>query len=430
MTTLQTLSDSQVSKEVPVNENFDTLSAAGIFGKRHPVTSGLTWGYYGGRYNGNTVADGTVTLTNSATNYVVVNRSTGVVSVSTSATNYNDTTNYARLYQLTVSGGVVTATVDGRMDTGGLLNGGGGGGGGGTELKGLVFTSDTGSTADSDPGNGLFKWNNATQSNATALYVDNQTEDGVSVTEYWSDLPTTGHVYIQQGDDATRWQLWRWGGVTLAAGYFKLTSLQLKAASASAIEDGKSCYLDFDADANTGGGGSTQGKHSIPVMAPAILPTVTGGCESLAVIASGSNQPDISTLNFDASTEEYALFAIAMPKKWNEGTITAKFLWSHPSTTTNFDVIWGIQAVAVGNDDAIGAAYGTAQTVTDTGGTTNDLYHTAETSAITVAGSPAAEDVVFFRVYRDADAGGDTMAVDARLHGVVIYITTDADTDA
>jgi hypothetical protein len=125
-TTLQVLSDSQVSKEVPINENTETLSAAGIFGKRHPATTALTWGYYGGRYNGNTVANGTVSLTDSATNYVVVHRSTGVVSVSTSTTNWSDTSTYARLYQLTTSGGAVTATVDARMDTGGLLNGGGG----------------------------------------------------------------------------------------------------------------------------------------------------------------------------------------------------------------------------------------------------------------------------------------------------------------
>jgi hypothetical protein len=123
-TTLQDVDFTAADAEVPVNENFDSLSAAGIFSKRHAATSGLTWAYYGGRYNGNTIADGTVTLTNTATNYVVVHRSTGVVSVSTSNTNYNNTSTYSRLYQLTVAGGVVTVIVDGRMDTGGLLNGG------------------------------------------------------------------------------------------------------------------------------------------------------------------------------------------------------------------------------------------------------------------------------------------------------------------
>lgn len=121
MPTLQQLSSSQTSPEVPINENIESLSAAGIFAKKHTTTTGLTWGYYGGRYNGNTVADGTVTLTNTTTNYVVVKRSDGVVSTSTATTNWNNAADYARLYQLTTAGGVVTATVDARWDVGGLF---------------------------------------------------------------------------------------------------------------------------------------------------------------------------------------------------------------------------------------------------------------------------------------------------------------------
>lgn len=179
-----------------------------------------------------------------------------------------------------------------------------------------------------------------------------------------------------------------------------------------------------------GGGGSTQGKQAIYVSAAAMRPSVSGGCAALAAAATSANQPDLLTLDFDASTDEFAQFGVVMPKKWNAGTITARFHWTHGSTTTNFAVVWGIQAVAVGNDDAIGAAYGTAVTVTDTGGTTSDLYTSDETGAMTAAGTPAKEDMVYFRVYRDADAGGDTLAVDAKLIGVSLYVTTDADTDA
>lgn len=177
-------------------------------------------------------------------------------------------------------------------------------------------------------------------------------------------------------------------------------------------------------------GSSTQGKQTIAIMAGSIRPSLTGGPATLAAVASGSNQPDIVTLDFDAGTIEYAQFAIPMPKKWNAGTITARFRWSHAATTTNFGVVWALQALAISDDDAIGQNFGTAQTVTDTGGTTNDLYVTSETSAITIAGTPAKQDTVFFRVYRDATNGSDTLAIDARLHSVEIFVTTDADTDA
>lgn len=165
--------------------------------------------------------------------------------------------------------------------------------------------------------------------------------------------------------------------------------------------------------------------RSLWIPAAAMRPSSSGGCAALALVATSANQPDISSLDFDATTAEYAQYWVRMPKNWNEGTITAAFYWSHASTTTNFGVRWGVQGVAISDDDTIGVAYGTAQEVTDTGGTTNDLYVSAATSAITIAGTPAAGDMCAFRVYRDPANGADTMAIDARLHGVALFYSTD-----
>jgi hypothetical protein len=142
-----------------------------------------------------------------------------------------------------------------------------------------------------------------------------------------------------------------------------------------------------------------------------------------------TNKVMIRTLDFDAAAAEYAQFQIQMPKGWNESTVTALFVWSHAATATNFGVVWGVQGVALSDDDAIDVAFGTAQTVTDTGGTTNDLYRSNETAAVTTAGTPAENDVVVFQVYRDATNGSDTLAIDARLHGVALFYTTNANTD-
>lgn len=83
-----------------VNENFDAASPAMLYGRRASATTGLTWGYYGGRYKSNLIANGTVTLTPSATNYIVASKATGAVSVSTSTTNWNNRAGYERLYQV------------------------------------------------------------------------------------------------------------------------------------------------------------------------------------------------------------------------------------------------------------------------------------------------------------------------------------------
>lgn len=112
----------QATAEVVVNRNFEAMEFAAVYGQRQSAHSGLTWGYYGGRWSGFSVADGTLTLSN-ATNYVVVQRSDGAISTSTSTTNWNDTSAYARVYQITASGGVVTAVQDHRAGENGVHGG-------------------------------------------------------------------------------------------------------------------------------------------------------------------------------------------------------------------------------------------------------------------------------------------------------------------
>ena len=168
----------------------------------------------------------------------------------------------------------------------------------------------------------------------------------------------------------------------------------------------------------------------IPIMAGSMQPSASGGSGVLTNIATSANMPDVQTLNFHQSTQQHAQFAIPLPKRWNRGTITARFRWSHAATTTNFGTAWAIQAVAVGDNEAIDQAYGTAVEVTDTGGTTNRLYVSDETAAMTVANTPADGDTVFFRVYRKAADAADTLAIVARLHGVDLFITTNAENDA
>lgn len=97
--------------DVRANENFDAVANAGVYGRKAPTTSGLTFGYYGGHWNGFTVVDGTVALTASATNYIVALISTGVVSVATNTTNWNSPL-YLRLHQIVTGTATITTWDD------------------------------------------------------------------------------------------------------------------------------------------------------------------------------------------------------------------------------------------------------------------------------------------------------------------------------
>jgi len=128
-TNLDQLVQSQASKEVTANALWDAMSQAATYGRRASTTSGLTWGFYGGRViltNGTlttSIANGTVLLTASATNRVVAEKSTGTVSTSTGTTNW-DSANYWRLYEVVTGTATITSYTDHRpssfFDTAGL----------------------------------------------------------------------------------------------------------------------------------------------------------------------------------------------------------------------------------------------------------------------------------------------------------------------
>jgi len=122
---LQTINAS-ASPEVQINENFETLDFASVYGKRPAATSGLTWGYYGGRWSGFAITADVLTLTGASTNYLSVLRSSGVISTSTATTNWDNTTLYARVYKLTTAGGAVTAVEDHRAGAYGVFTSGDG----------------------------------------------------------------------------------------------------------------------------------------------------------------------------------------------------------------------------------------------------------------------------------------------------------------
>jgi len=136
-----------------------------------------------------------------------------------------------------------------------------------------------------------------------------------------------------------------------------------------------------------------------------------------------TNDVDIQAAAFDAAADEFMQWTIAMPSDYDGGTVTAVFYWTANSTSTN-SVVWGLQGRSYGDDEAFDQVWGTAQTVTDANkSTARDLNITAATSAITLAGTPAASELAQFRAYRNADDGADDLAVDAELIGVMVTFT-------
>jgi hypothetical protein len=174
-------------------------------------------------------------------------------------------------------------------------------------------------------------------------------------------------------------------------------------------------------------GSVVNGKQTIWIPANAMTPTTTNGCAAIAAVETTAGRPDMYVLDFDKDSDEFAQFTVAFPKQWNLGTVTYQVFWSGIASAD--DVDWMVDAVAMNDNETIDVAYGGAVVVTDNAqGAVEELLVSDESSDVTIAGTPADDDLCYFRIGRDVS--GDAMAGDARLHGVKIFYTTDALNDA
>lgn len=113
-TTLLDLLSVNAQQEAGANALFNAASPATLFGRRESTTSGLVWGYYGGKaLTGGVVtsiANGTVALSASTTNYVESNNA-GTVSKNTTGFTAGSTP----LYTIVTGASTITSYTDHRI---------------------------------------------------------------------------------------------------------------------------------------------------------------------------------------------------------------------------------------------------------------------------------------------------------------------------
>ena len=131
-----------------------------------------------------------------------------------------------------------------------------------------------------------------------------------------------------------------------------------------------------------------------------------------------------------SQTTVTAQIGLPMPSNWDGGTVTAQFVFA--TTATTGTVTFGIAGRASVNGDALGQAFGTAQTVTfDIGTQTTpaawDIWITGFTGDMAFAGTGEGRKWVQVEVSRDA---GDTCAEDVVLLAVIIEYGTSGYSDA
>lgn len=167
-------------------------------------------------------------------------------------------------------------------------------------------------------------------------------------------------------------------------------------------------------------------SYEIFIPAGAWKARTTSGAASGATETT-TNKINLDTFDFDQTTTEYIQCVFQMPKSWDEGTVSFRPVWTASAGSAAETVIFGFQGVAISNDDALDAAFGTAQTSSDALLATGDQHTGPYTAAITIGGSPAESDFVVFQAYRDVS---DTLSADAKFLGATLKFTVNAQDDS
>lgn len=170
-----------------------------------------------------------------------------------------------------------------------------------------------------------------------------------------------------------------------------------------------------------------QGLHTLWIPAAAMAARPTAGAAA-ASVETGSARILLSTLDFDSTSQEHAQFTLALPKSWDRGPVACQALWT--ATGGSGGVVFGLRAVSIPDGGTADAGFGPAVTVTDTLTAAGAVHVTPVSAPLTVGGTVTGNGLTVFEVFRDAADDADTLAQDAQLLGLRLFLTINAATDA
>jgi len=151
----------------------------------------------------------------------------------------------------------------------------------------------------------------------------------------------------------------------------------------------------------------------IPAAAKTPDPTVppAAGSEGTTALAAQDYY------GYDDTTDEHAFFVTALPTEWDLGAISVRYYWTAGVNTG--DVSWSVLATAISNDEDWNQTNGAPSPTTAPAPATVDyLTNDSVASGVVVMNTPSVNDLIRFRVSRDANNVADTMVGDARLIGI------------
>jgi hypothetical protein len=213
---------------------------------------------------------------------------------------------------------------------------------GDTGNKGGVRYNFSTTTSDSDPGQGILRYNNSTIGSVTQLIIDNTNIDGISMTAWydtWDDSTTTssrGYVYIVGNEaSSTVTNIFQvTGSVSAQSGYYRIP---VSFVSGSLPSNSTPLTLHFARTGNIGTQGATgtgtQGTTGTQ-GAQGTTGTGTQGAQGISGAAGGLTATDDTTTN----STHYPVFVSALGSSQTPKGSSSKLTFNPSSGTISATV--------------------------------------------------------------------------------------------
>lgn len=126
-----------------------------------------------------------------------------------------------------------------------------------------------------------------------------------------------------------------------------------------------------------------------------------------------NNEGIFITLDFVHTAEKEAYVSQFIPFRWDSDTdVEVEIDWLTDADGTGGDVVWGIEYLAIKDNEVIAGAPTTiTQAFTGAGA---GLMQRSHFTTKLLKGNLEADDILGIRIFRDHDAGGDTLDLTAR----------------
>lgn len=158
--------------------------------------------------------------------------------------------------------------------------------------------------------------------------------------------------------------------------------------------------------------------RNIYIDAAGMVPGATLGAQFDTTEQSAPTNRMFDSYIFSDAVSNIVQFKLAFPMEWDLGTIKYRVFYMSTNASTTATNVWQLEATAFSHDDPLDANWGTGITLTNKIVGSNDLNVTIASSALTIGGTPAAQDLTWFRVKRMGAHADDNDNGQVKLLGI------------